>query len=67
MARYRVDFEFRCIDLEISDGKWHKDFLDNNGAGFTFEEAEEVACELRASTIQDTRWAEVVEMKEVRA
>lgn len=62
MKRYRVEFEFMCTDLEVSDGKWHKDCLDNNGAGYAFEDAERIACELRASTIQDTKWAEVVEI-----
>ena len=61
MKRYQVRFEFRYADADISDGKYHVDYLDNNGEGFTFEEAERVACELRASNIQDTRWAEVIE------
>lgn len=63
MKKYKVQFEFRCADLEVSDGKWHKDYLDNNGVGYTFEEAEDVACKLRASIIQDTKWAEVIEME----
>lgn len=53
------------IEPDITDGKWHQDFLDNNGDGFTFAEAEEVAGHLRASTICRVHWAEVVEMKEV--
>ena len=62
--KYKVEFEFMYVDADVSDGKWHKDTLDNNGAGFTLEDAERVACELRASTIQDTKWAEVVEIKD---
>lgn len=61
--KYRIEFEFMNTDVETTDGKWHKDFLDNNGAGFTFEDAEYVACELRASTISYVKWAEVVEME----
>ena len=60
--KYRVDYEFMILDPDITDGKWHQDFLDNNGAGFTFEEAEHCACELRASQYIDCRWAEVTEM-----
>lgn len=47
---------------DISDGKRHQDYLDNNGEGFNFEEAERIACEVRASNILDVKWAEVVEM-----
>lgn len=64
MKKYKVVFEFMYADADVSDGKWHKDYLDNNGAGFTFEEAEDVASEIRASTIADVKWAEVVEMEE---
>ena len=64
MERYRVDYEFRYCDLDVSDGKFHKDFLDNNGVGFSFEDAERVACELRASTVADVKWAEIVKIKE---
>ena len=63
MARYRVDFEFMIADADISDGKWHRDFLDANGEGFTFEEAERIAGELRASSLHYTKWAEVVKME----
>ncbi len=63
MKKYKVNYEFMYADADISDGKWHEDYLDNNGAGFTFEEAEDVACKLRASTIADVKWAEVVEME----
>lgn len=62
MKKYQVRYEFRYADVDVSDGKYHVDYLDNNGAGFTFEEAEHVASELRASTIADVKWAEVVEM-----
>ena len=63
---YELQKSAGCIKsalADVSDGKWHKDFLDNNGAGFTFEDAEYVACELRASTIAYVKWAEVVEME----
>ena len=63
MKKYQVRYEFRYADVDVSDGKYHVDYLDNNGTGFTFEEAEHVASELRASTIADVRWAEVVEME----
>lgn len=64
MARYRVEFEFMIKDAEISDGEWHRDFLDANGEGFTFEEAERIAGDLRASALHHTKWAEVVKIKE---
>lgn len=59
---YRVEFEFMLNDIEITDHKWHKDFLDNNGDGFTFEEAERLACELRYDEFFRTRNIDVVEM-----
>lgn len=62
--KYRVNFEFMYIEPEISDGKWHQDFLDNNGDGFTFEDAERAAGLLRVSNVCRVHWAEVVEMKE---
>lgn len=60
--KYRVEFEFMVADVEVSDGKWHKDYLDNNGAGFTLDEAEVVACDLRASSVCYNRNVDVVEM-----
>ena len=61
--RYQVNFEFTILDSEISDGKWHKDYVNNNGAGFTFEEAEDVACQLRVSNLMPHRNVEVIEME----
>lgn len=63
MKKYRVEFEFMYAEPDISDGKCHMDYLDNKGEGFTFEEAERIACEVRASNILDVKWAEVVEME----
>lgn len=63
MKKYKVNYEFKIADVDICDGKWHKDCLDNNGAGYTFEEAENAACNLRANAIINTKWAEVVEME----
>lgn len=61
--RYKVTFEFMVADAEVSDGKWHSDFLDNNGEGMTFEDAERTACELRAQSVTYTRNVDVVEME----
>lgn len=61
--RYQVNFEFTILDPEISDGKWHKDYLNNNGEGFTFEEAEDIACQLRSSDLMPHRNVEVIEME----
>ena len=62
MKKYRVEFEFMVSEADITDGKWHKDYLDNNGEGFTFDEAERVACDLRGTSVCYIKWAEVVEM-----
>ena len=64
MEKYRVEFEFMITDPDVTDGKWHKDYLDNNGEGYTFEDAESVACSLRTDTVCCKRWVEVVEMRE---
>ena len=60
--RYAVIFEFTILDPEISDGKWHKDYLNNDEKGFTFEEAESVAGDLRISSVSYNRNVEVVEL-----
>lgn len=62
MKKYRVEFEFKVADVDASDRRWHKDYLDNNGAGFTFEQAELVACDLRAGNVCYHRNVNVVEM-----
>ena len=64
IKKYRVEFEFMYMEPDITDGKWHQDYLDANGEGFTYEEAEHVAQEIRRSSICRVNWAEVVEMKE---
>lgn len=63
MKRYRVEFEFMYIEPEVSDGKYHKDYVDNNGEGFIKSEAEYIARHIKQSTILDVKWAEVVEME----
>ena len=55
MEKYRVVFEFMLDDIEISDEAYHKDFLDNNGKGFDFSEAESIACDLRMNEFCDIR------------
>jgi hypothetical protein len=60
--KYKVVFEFKIMDTSISDGQYHEDYLDNNGEGFTFEEAENVAIHLRMDDVAYYRYVEVVEM-----
>ncbi len=62
MDMYRVDFEFMITDPEETDGKWHKDFVDNNGKGFNYGEALHVAYELMQSSIARVRSAKPVKM-----
>lgn len=62
MKKYRVEFEFMCIDAGITDSKWHKDFLDNNGNGFKLSEAAIVACFLKANSVCYHRNIKIVEM-----
>ena len=64
MARYKVNFIYMISNPEISDGNWHSDFLDNNGAGFTLEEAHEVAAMIRQNEYARTKKVDVQEMKE---
>lgn len=61
MSKYKVVYEFRIIDYP-TDGQWHETFLDNNGEGYDFDEAEYVACQLRASSVADHRNVEVQEV-----
>lgn len=61
--RFRVEFEFRNNDLEVSDGKFHNDYLDNNGAGFSYEDACDVARELRYNSAATNRNIKIVEME----
>lgn len=60
---YKVKFEFRLLDTEISDGRWHEAEMNNNGQGYTFDEAESIACDLRSDVICDNRNVEVEEME----
>lgn len=62
--KHKVVFDFKVADYEVSDGKWHRDFLDNNGAGFTFSDAERVAGELRSNTFAYCRNIEIVKIGE---
>ena len=48
--KYRVWFNF-CNLGNDSDFAWHRDFLDNNGKGFTAEEARNVAKDLQESRV----------------
>lgn len=48
--KYRVWFNF-CNLGDDSDFAWHRDFLDNNGNGFTAEEARNVAKDLQESRV----------------
>lgn len=43
--KYKVVFEFKWFGAD-SDGLWHCDSVDNNGKGFTKEEAERIAQEI---------------------
>lgn len=47
MAKYKITFDFIVNDID-SDGKWRSDYLDNNDKGFTRDEAEHIAQELKA-------------------
>ena len=50
MYHYRVWFVFKnnFSDSTQNDGVWHRDFLDNNGEGFTNVEALQVAEDFNA-------------------
>ena len=61
--KFRVKFEFKNNDLEVSDGKFHNDYLDNNGAGFSYEDACDVARELHYNSAATNRNIRIVEME----
>lgn len=61
--KYRIEFEFMNTDVETTDGLWHKDFLDNNGAGFNYEDACDIAMELHYNTAYKHRNIMIVEME----
>lgn len=46
MKRYKVLYCFINLDLQTTDGEYHIDFLDNNGEGFTHDEAVDVVREI---------------------
>lgn len=58
--RFKVRYCFINLDTETTDGEYHIDFLDNNGEGFTYEEAVETAREL--SLRDGVKWASIREM-----
>ena len=50
MALYKVTFEFLN-----ERGEWRRDYLDNNGNGYTLKAATEVAMGITSSQVCDTR------------
>ena len=62
MTKYKVNFEFMMKDSAITDNVFHKDYLDNNGDGFTLEEAENVAFDLRINSLCYFRYINIERM-----
>lgn len=60
--KYRVEYEFMNTDMETTDGMYHETYLDNNGEGFTLQDAEDVAFELIQSDVGYCRNIHIVEM-----
>lgn len=65
MAKYKVVYTFVWFGTD-SDGREHKTYLDNNGEGMTWEEAQDTARELRYHDGVNDTWvvpfeAEVIE------
>jgi len=60
--KYKIEYDFMNTDMLTTDGKFHHTYLDNNGQGFTIEEAEELAYELIRSNAGYNRNIEIVEM-----
>lgn len=58
--RFKVIYCFINLDTETTDGEYHIDFLDNNGEGFTYEEAVQTAREI--SLRDGVKWASIREM-----
>lgn len=58
---YKVEFESMWRGTD-SDGKYHKDFLDNNGKGFKYDDAKMLARELKLSDCAYNRNIEIVAM-----
>ena len=62
MTRYKITFEYIVNDLD-SDGKWYKDCLDNDGEGFTYDQASDEAFRLRSMSFPNqNRNIKIVEM-----
>lgn len=58
--RFKIRYCFINLDPETTDGEYHIDFLDNNGEGFTYEEAVKTAREI--SLREGVRWAQMREI-----
>lgn len=58
--RFKVRYCFINLDPETTDGEYHIDFLDNNGEGFTYEEAVRTAREI--SLRDGVKWASIREI-----
>lgn len=63
MKKYRIEFEFMYKGLEVSDGKSHKDIIDNNGEGFIKSDAEYIAKHVKDSKILDVKDVKIKEME----
>lgn len=46
MKKYKIVFELLC-----SDRQWKETFLDNNGSGFTYKEAEDTLYQLKSDHV----------------
>lgn len=57
--KYEVRFQFKN-----SLGEWKDDYLNNNGKGFTMEEAEAVALDLVNTSVVITRNVHIVKLNE---
>ena len=64
--KYRVEFEFMNTDIETTDGLWHKDYLDNNGSGFDYEDASDIAMEMKYITAFRHKNIKLVEMEGIQ-
>lgn len=59
--RYRIEFESMWRGSD-SDGKYHRDFIDDNGKGFKYEDAKRLAIELQLSECTYNRNINIVEI-----
>ena len=46
IKKYKIVFEILCGDRD-----WKETFLDNNGSGFTYKEAEDILYQLRTDNV----------------